>query len=73
MLINDLDTSFGVLVPHDSTRVQSPRRTAALTTRAKRHKARAARKVEALEAMIGNLNPGNAWHIITTGGEDDPQ
>lgn len=33
MLINDLDISFGVQMPHDPTRVQTPRASAAIATR----------------------------------------
>lgn len=70
MLISDLDTSFGIETPHDATRVQNPRVSAVAITRAKRQEAVAERKVEALESLIGRLDPGTAWHCITTGDID---
>lgn len=70
MLISDLDSSFGIEIPHDKTRVQSPRASDSLKIRAKRNQAIAERKVEALDQLIGQLEPGTAWHCITTGDID---
>lgn len=66
----ELDDTFGVTAPPSNNVVNNPDRTATLRRREARHHARATKRAEHLNDLIGPLLPGDSWHIISTGDID---